>query len=205
MSVTDQAIYFAGREGSNEYLNVLDHKGNLLWRLKYGLGAKQTYRDTRCTPTVEGDRIYLVSGQGEVVCINGSERKIEWSIPAFKNFQGEFWQWEIAESPLIVHNKVIYTPGGNQTSMVAFDKSTGKTVWQTKSLKNPSTFVSQILINYGNKKIIVGILTEFILGVDAKNGDILWKVKYHDIETPTFHEWVPKNNCVTPLYHDGHL
>ena len=205
VSVTDEAIYLAGLEGKDEYLTVLDFEGNTLWRLRYGGGSQRTNRDTRCTPTVEGDRIYLVSGRGEVVCIDGSQRKIEWSIPAFDKFEGEFWQWEIAESSLIVDNKVIYTPGGNRTSMVALDKFTGETVWQTESLKTPSAFVSPILVEMGNNKIIVGVLTEHIIGVDAENGKFLWIVKYHDIETPTFHEWAPKNNCVTPLYHDGHL
>ena len=205
ISVTNEAIYLAGLEGKDEFLTVLDLQGNTLWRLRYGGGSQRTQRDTRCTPTVEGDRIYLISGRGEVVCIDGSQRKVQWSVPAFEKFQGEFWQWEIAESPLIVDDKVIYTPGGNLTSMVALDKSTGATVWQTESLKTPSAFVSPILIEISGRKIIVGVLTEHIIGVDAENGNILWRVRYHDIETPTFHEWAPKNNCVTPLYQDGHL
>jgi outer membrane protein assembly factor BamB len=89
--------------------------------------------------------------------------------------------------------------------MVALDTATGKTIWQTRSFKQPSAFVSPIVCDYEGKKIIVGILTEHILGVDAENGEVLWDVKYHDIEMPTFHEWAPKNNCVTPLYEDGHL
>lgn len=205
VSVTDNAIYMAGREGNDEYLTKLDFNGKSLWRIAYGQGVRQTHKDTRCTPTVEGDRIYVISGRGQVVCINESQRKIEWSVSAYKKFKGQFWQWEIAESPLIVDNKVIYTPGGNLTSMVALDKFTGRTIWQTESLKNPSTFSSPILIKIGGKKIIVNLLTEYIFGVDADNGNILWRVKYHDIETPTFHPWAPKNNCVTPLYHDGHL
>jgi outer membrane protein assembly factor BamB len=154
---------------------------------------------------VEGDRVYLISGQGEVVCINSKQKKIQWSVPAFEKFKGEFWQWEIAESPLLVDNKVIYTPGGNLTTMVALDKLTGKTIWQTKSLQDASAFVSPILITNGGKKIIANVMTNFIFGVNAENGQILWQVKYSDIQPPTFHEWAPKNNCVTPLYHDGHL
>ncbi len=205
VSVTDEAVYLAGREGKDEYLTMLDLKGNLLWRLRYGQGVRQTYPDTRCTPTVEGDKIYVISGTGEVVCIDATQQKIDWSVPGFEKFKGKFWQWEIAESPLIVDNKVIYTPGGNLTSMVALDKLNGETLWQTKSLKVPSAFVSPILIQMEDKKIVVNVLTEYIMGVDAEDGDILWTVKYHDIETPTFHEWAPKNNCVTPLYHEGHL
>lgn len=205
VAVTDEAIYLAGLEGTSEFLTILDFEGNTVWRIQYGRGSRQTYRDTRSTPTVEGDRVYLVSGQGEVVCINSRQKKIQWSVNAFEKFQGEFWQWEIAESPLLVDNKVIYTPGGKLTSMVALDKLTGETLWQTESLETPSAFVSPILVEFGGKKIIVGVLTEHIVGVGAENGKFLWTVKYHDIETPTFHPWAPKNNCVTPLYHDGHL
>jgi len=205
VSVTDEAIYLAGLEGTNEFLTILDLEGNTVWRIQYGKGSRRTHRDTRCTPTVEGEKVYLVSGQGEVVCIDSRQRKIQWSVNAFEKFQGEFWQWEIAESPLLVDNKVIYTPGGKLTSMVALDKLTGETLWQTESLGTPSAFVSPILIEFGGKKIIVGVLTEHIIGVDAENGRFLWEIRYHDIETPTFHPWAPKNNCVTPLYHDGHL
>ena len=76
VSVTDQFIYLAGAKSREEFLTVLDHKGNQLWRIRYGKGVRRTYPDTRCTPTVEGDRIYLISGSGEVVCISNSKRKI---------------------------------------------------------------------------------------------------------------------------------
>ncbi len=205
VSVTEDAVYLAGLEGADEFLTVLDHNGKTVWRLRYGKGSRQTYRDTRCTPTVEGNRVYLISGQGEVVCVDTQTRQIVWSVNALEKFAGEFWQWEIAESPLLVDDKVIYTPGGNQTSLVALDKRTGNTVWRSESLHTPSAFVSPILIEFKGRKIVVGVLTEHIIGVDAANGQTVWKIGYHDIETPTFHEWAPKNNCVTPLYHDGRL
>ena len=205
VSVTDQEIYVTGREDSTEYLTALDMDGNQLWRLKYGIGGRKTHTDTRCTPTVEGDRIYLISGRGEVVCINRNKKEIQWHVPAFEKFQGIHWVWEIAESPLLVDDKVIYTPGGFQTTMVALNKFTGETVWQTQSLNDTSAFVSPILIKYNGKKIIVNVTINYIIGVDAQNGQILWKVRYSDIQPPTFHPWAPRNNCVTPLFHDGYL
>jgi outer membrane protein assembly factor BamB len=205
VSVTDKEIFVAGLVDSTEYLSALDLDGNQLWRLSYGLGGKSSYPDTRCTPTVEGDHIYLISGRGKVVCINNSERKIQWEVPAFEKFHGKHWIWGIAESPLLVDDKVIYTPAGHQTTMVALDKYTGKTVWETQCLNDTSSFVSPILIQFSGKKIIVNITINYILGVDAHDGRILWNVKYSDIQTPTFHLWAPRNNCITPLYHDGHL
>ena len=57
----------------------------------------------------------------------------------------------------------------------------------------------------GEKKIIVDVTINYIFGVDADDGQVLWKVEYSDIQAPDFHPWAPRNNCVTPLYHDGHL
>lgn len=205
VTVTDHNIYVTGLKDSSEYISTLDLDGNLLWRLRYGFGVKQSYPDTRCTATIEGDRIYLISGSGEVVCIDGIKKEIKWSVPAFEKFGGIPWIWGIAESPLLVDDKVIYTPGGPQTTMVALDKNTGETVWQTKSINDTSAFVSPILIIYHGKKIIVNVTINYILGVNANDGEILWKVRYSDIQPPTFHPWAPRNNCITPIYKDGNL
>ena len=193
VTVTDQIIYLAGRKDKHEFLTALDKDGNRLWRIQYGLGVTKTPPDTRCIPTVQSDKIYLISGSGEVVCVDGGQQKIQWSVPAFEKFQGEFWQWEIAESPLLVDDKVIYTPGGHLTTMVALNKQTGETVWQTETINDTSAFVSPILIQQDDKKIIVNVLINFIIGVDANNGKILWQVKDLDIQPPTFHPWASIN------------
>jgi hypothetical protein len=205
VSVTDTEIFVTGLEDSTEYLTALDLNGNQLWRLPYGFGGKTSYPDSRCTPTVEKDHIYLISGRGKVVCVNRTEKKIQWEVPAFEKYQGKHWIWGIAESPLLVDDKVIYSPGGHQTTMVALDKHTGETVWETQSLNDTSSFVSPILINFGRNKIIVNLTINYLFGVDADDGRILWNVKYSDIHTPTFHLWAPRNNAITPLYHEGYL
>jgi outer membrane protein assembly factor BamB len=89
--------------------------------------------------------------------------------------------------------------------MVALDKHTGEIVWETESLNDTSSFASPILIHFGGKKIIVNQTIKYLFGVDADDGRILWNVKYLDIETPTFHLWAPRNNTITPIFHDGYL
>jgi outer membrane protein assembly factor BamB len=147
----------------------------------------------------------LISGRGEVVCVDAIKKEIQWSVPAFDEFEGEHWYWEIAEQPLLVDDKIVFTPGGHKTSMVALDKLNGKTIWQTETLHDTTAMVTPTLIRYGNKRIIVNVMIKYIIGVDADNGNILWKVLYSEIEPPTDHPWKPHNNCVMPIYNDGHL
>ena len=205
VSVTDAAVFVTGREGSREILTVLALDGSVLWRVPYGRTASRTWSDTRCTPTVDGDYIYCISGIGDIACIDAKGRTIRWSVSAFEKFKGTCWEWEIAEQPLIVDDKIVFTPGGHLTSMVALDKMTGETIWQTESLHDTVAMVSPNLIEYGGRRIIVNVMINYIFGVDAADGEILWKVRYSEIDPPTDHPWKPHNNCVMPLYHDGQL
>ena len=203
--VTDDAVFVTGKEGNEEVLSVLNLDGDVLWRLPYGRAAKRSWSDSRCTPTVEGDRIYCISGYGDIACIDSESQKILWSVPAFEKFPGECWEWEIAGQPLIVDDQIVFTPGGHTTSMVALNKMTGETVWQTESLNDTVAMVSPTLVEFGDKKIVVNVMVNHLFGVDAANGEILWKVLYSEIDPPTDHPWKPHNNCVMPLYHDGRL
>ena len=126
-------------------------------------------------------------------------------MDAFNKFGGHFATWEIAESLLLVDNKIIYTPGGDKTTIVALDKGTGETVWMSESLHDSTAYVSPLLVHYKNKKMIVNVTANYIFGVDARNGKFLWTYKYSDLERPTWHPNAPVINTNTPLYHDGQL
>ena len=124
VSVAEDVIYVTGVDGTTEYLSALDKTGKLLWRKSYGSCGRSSYKETRSTPTVQGDRIYLISGSGEVVCINAKRKRVRWSVPAFDRYGGESWQWGLAESPLLVDDKVIYTyPPGSITSFPALSQT----------------------------------------------------------------------------------
>ena len=120
VSVMDGTIYATGWNDSIEYLTAINRtNGQILWQIPYGQSIQRSFKDTRCTPTIEGDRAYMISGRGEVVCVDLTQQQIVWHVDAFHQFEGESARWEIAESPLLVDNKVIYTPGGHKTTMVA--------------------------------------------------------------------------------------
>ena len=201
----DGIVYVTGKKDSLEYLSALDSAGNILWQIPYGLPPQRSFPETRITPTIEGNMIYLISGRGQVVCINADSREILWSVEALEKFSGAYGLWEVAESPLLVDDKIIYTPAGNITTMVAFDKQTGETVWESESLNDTTAYVSPIWFERGGKKIIVNILRYNMIGVDASNGDILWTFPYSEAVQPHWHPEAFFINCITPVYSDGKL
>ena len=109
----------------------------------------------------------------------------------------------ISESPVVVDNMVIVSPGGTKASMVAFNINDGKVIWEAESLNEEPQYVNPKLIEYAGKKMVVNVMGEDIIAVNVKDGKILWKVNYASINAATGR--VMKNHAITPIYKDGNI
>jgi len=132
--ITENRIYITGKKDSTDYLSAIDFNGTMMWQVPYGHSWAKSFPETRCSPTIEDNRIYVLSGMGELACFNTSGEMI-WTINVDKDYEAEWHSWGVSESILIVDDKVICTPGGNKTSVVAFDKITGELLWQTRKYR----------------------------------------------------------------------
>ncbi len=193
-------IYTTGNSGNDDILYALDMNGKILWQTVYGRAWKASNPESRATPTVEGNRVYCTSGFGDLACIDGNTGKIVWTYKASELHKGTYGSWGIAESLLLDGNKVYYSPGGPETMTIALDKTKGTLLWKSASLNDKPGYVSPILVNYGGKKMIINVSLGHAFGVDASNGDILWKVVH---EARAGGRDLIK--CVTPLFNNGRV
>jgi len=171
-------IYITGSKNSEDYLSAVDLEGNVKYQTKYGSCWGNTYPEARSTPTVDNDRVYVISGMGEVACLNAEDGSIVWSVDANSQFHGEVHKWGIAESPLLIDNKVLYTCGGNEASVVALNKFTGKLEWKAKSLGGERTYVSPVIFHQKGDSLIVALTAHHVLGIVPENGEIIWYYEY---------------------------
>ena len=118
--------------------------------------------ESRCTPTVEGNRVYTCSGSGDLACIDAINGNIIWSLKASEHNNGTFGPWGIAESLLIDGNKIYFTTGGPETMTIALNKKTGNIVWKSASLNDDPAYVSPILISYSGKKLLVNVSSSYV-------------------------------------------
>lgn len=202
VTVTDDAIYVTGRKDSSDVLTALTLDGKKKWETAYGKAWLTNHTGSRCIPTFYNGNIFLISGSGDIVCI-GSDGKIKWSKNHYKLYESKPIMFGISESPLIVDNMVIASPGGKKASLVAFNINDGKVVWEAEPLNQEPQYVNPKLIEYAGKKMIVTVMGADIFAVDAKNGKILWKVNYASVNAATGR--VMKNHAITPLYKDGYI
>lgn len=177
---TDQYLFATGMIDTLDYLSCITSDGNIKWKVPYGRSWVKSFPETRSTPTIEGDRIYVVSGIGELVCLNVTDGSIKWKVNVDKDYKSEWHIWGVSESPLIVDDKVICTPGGNQTSVVAFDKMTGKLLWQSESVGGPRSYVSPIIYEYKQFRYILAATGTHLMAVEPASGKVVWSFKYYD-------------------------
>lgn len=195
-------IYITGLSGTDDMLYALSMDGKILWKTVMGRAWKGPTPDSRATPTIEGNRVYTCSGLGDLACIDGSDGKIIWSYKGSELNKGTYGIWGIAESLLIDGDKIYYTPGGPETMTIALNKAIGTVIWKSASLNDKPGYVSPILISFAGKKMIVNVSMGYVFGVDALNGEILWKVNHELSSDPNLHKY-ELIKCTTPLYKDG--
>lgn len=202
VAIAHNTVYVTGLKDSMDYLLALDMNGKPKWEVPYGRGWDESFTDARCTPTIEDDRIYLSSGRGDLACVNAITGELNWQVKASEKFEGEFGTWGIAESLLLWNDLVFYTPCGKRTAMVALNKMTGETVWETKSIDDKPAYVSPLLIDRNGKKQIVTVTENNAIGVNPSNGNIDWQFDYGSYAGG---QWKANINTNTPLYHDGKI
>lgn len=183
--VVGDRVYLTGmnEEETEEVLNCYNLKGEKQYTVSYGHPWRQSYPETRTTPAIVDGKAYVVSGMGEVVCIDISDGKILWSVDAGEKYARQTGMWGTSECPLVYDDKVIYTPCGQQTTMVALNRNTGEEIWKTRAIGEASGYVSPIMIEYKGKRQIVGSTNQTVIGVNPDNGEIEW----------TFDDWGPRH------------
>jgi len=134
-AIADGRILLMANRGDEEVVWALSEKdGSEIWVTPLGPAFQQRASQGRegpgCTPTVDGERLYVEGLGGNVACLQVRDGKIIWQISMTEEFGGRAPMWSYRESPLIDGDKVICTPGGEDATLVALDKLTGKTVWK---------------------------------------------------------------------------
>lgn len=136
-AVAGGKIFGLSNRGDKEVVWALSEKtGKEIWAIPLGAaqsgGMRQGIEGTGSTPTVEGDRLYILGHGGDLVCLQVSDGKEVWRRHLVKDFGGQLPTWRFNESPLIDGEKLICTPGGKTATMVALNKKSGELIWQTK-------------------------------------------------------------------------
>ena len=205
--VANGKVYVTGmnEDQTREIFSCFTLDGKKVYSTEYGKPWGQSFPETRTTPAISKDRAYVISGSGEIVCLNLADGKTVWSVNGVETYGQKYGNWGTSECPLVYDNKVIYTPCGDKTTMVALDKDSGKEIWKTASLGDKSGYVSPILITYKGKRQIITSSASHAFGVNPDNGEIEWT--FDDFGPKFYGKGDPTGNITTnsAVYQDGRI
>jgi outer membrane protein assembly factor BamB len=196
LAIKGEQIFVQGVKSKNSTVFCLNRAdGKTVWATALGQALDQDRGGgPRGTPTIDGDRVYALSENGDLACLKIKDGSVIWKKNILQDFKGENPNWHISESPLVDGNNLIVTPGGNEASIVALNKMTGKTVWTSKELSDPAGYSSCIVADVQGVKTIIGFTARAGVGLRASDGKLLWRNASAANRTA---------NCATPVFHDN--
>ena len=194
-AISKDSLFTMGLRDGQEFLIAVNAStGKELWSSPAGSKYPNNWGDgPRMTPTVDGDRVFAIGGQGLLICVEAKNGKLIWSKNLVTDLGGQLQDWGYTESPLVVGDIVICTPGGPQGTLAGLDKSSGAVRWRTSGLTDKAQYSSPILIQHDGQPQVVQLVMNRFFGVSPKDGSVLWKKDF-----PGRVAVIP-----TPIYEDG--
>jgi len=195
MAVAGDRVFLQGARARNSAVIVLNRAdGKEVWSKALGsTESNDQGSGPRGTPTVDGDRLYVLTEAGDLHCLKTDGTAV-WHRNILNDFQGHQLRWLISESPLIDGDAVIVAPGGSGAGMVKLDKMTGKTLWTSKGLNDEAGYSSTIVADIGGVRTYMRLTSQAGVGVRASDGKPMW------------HYERPANriaNITTPIFFDN--
>jgi outer membrane protein assembly factor BamB len=174
LSIASGRIFTMGVRADREYVIALDvATGKEVWATPNG-GVFKNDRGNgpRGTPTVDGDRLYALGGNGDLSCLETKSGRVVWTMNILQKFGGSNPRWGISESPLVIGEKVLVNAGGQSASVIALNKKDGSLIW--KSQNDAAGYSSAMPLQLGGTTQVVFFTDQRALGVDLKDGKLLW-------------------------------
>jgi outer membrane protein assembly factor BamB len=195
LAIREDRIYVQGvREHESSVFCLSRKDGKTVWvtglagRLEQDRGS-----GPRGTPTLDGDRLYALTENGEMACIRAQDGAKIWRRNILQDFKGQNPHWLLSESPLVDGDHVIVTPGGSRATIVALDKASGDTVWTSRDLSDSAGYSSCIIEDVQGVRTVMALTAQAGVGVRAADGRLMWRYervanRVANIATPVFHD-----------------
>lgn len=193
VSVVKGTVFTMGDIGDASYVVALSLKdGSLLWKSKVGQpGAPGGYAGTRATPTVDGNLVFALGQNSDLVCVEAADGKEVWRKSLNRDFGGAMMSgWGNSESPIVVGDKLLCTPGGRQGTVLALNKKSGEVIWRSSELTDAAAYATLRTAEIGGVKQVIVFTAAHVAGVAMDSGKVLWSAPRQGatavIPTPVF-------------------
>ncbi len=193
-AVVGSRSYTIGGRGDSEFLIALDHEKVKdgapaeVWAVRVGplfdFKTNNWSSGPSSTPTVDGDAIFALGGNGDLLCVAAATGKERWRVNLPSELAAEInpigggpakLGWGFTWSPLVDGNLLICLPGGPKGTVAALDKKSGRVVWRSGELTEQAAYTSPVIAEIDKVRQVLVLTNQGLRGVSVANGKLLWK------------------------------
>jgi outer membrane protein assembly factor BamB len=161
-------------QGTERLLCLNEKDGKLVWKHEYDCPYTISYGSgPRVTPLVNRGKVYSLGAEGNLFCFDAQHGKVIWSHDFKKDFNVKTPLWGFAGNPLLDGNRLICLAAGEGTTVVAYDKDTGKEIWRALTAKDPG-YSSPMLFDAAGKRQLIIWHPESANSLDPETGNLYW-------------------------------
>ncbi|WP_297086070.1 PQQ-binding-like beta-propeller repeat protein [uncultured Draconibacterium sp.] len=190
-AVFDGEVFVLDRiKGESDVLRCIDlETGAEKWNYSYEAKGELPYPGSRAVPVVDENYVWCVGPHGHFHCIDKKTQQAVWMQNLLSDYGGELNTWGFSVSPIVSGNLVIVSPQGETAGVVAYNKTSGEVVWESRRLSGYRFHVSPVLGNYGGVEQVImtsscvkgdGFTTDEVVAFEVKTGKELWSYKGFD-------------------------
>jgi outer membrane protein assembly factor BamB len=164
--------------GTERILCLDEATGKEKWKVEYPVAYDISYpAGPRCTPTVDGGKVYCLGAVGDLHCLDAATGEILWKKNFPKEYDTKTALWGYSSHPLVDGDNLICIVGGEGTHAVAFDKNTGEQKWAAVTAPEQG-YSPPTIIEAGGVRQLVLLAPNAVTSVNPATGEEYWSVPY---------------------------
>jgi outer membrane protein assembly factor BamB len=172
-----------GNQAIERAIALDEQTGAVLWIREWATdysGLQLVYAiGPRATPTVDGDRVYVVGAMGNLLTLDVANGEIVWQKDYVQDFNASIPSWGIAGAPLVDGDRLIALVGGEpDAKLVAFDKRSGKEVWRALSSDTEPGYNQPIIIDAGGVRQLILFHPQGFSSLNPATGVVYWEIEH---------------------------
>ena len=180
ISVVDGRVYTMFSAGEDEFVICLKEKnGEEIWRFKTGAKfyERQGGNGPRSQPTVDGERVFVLSAEGWLYALNAKDGKKQWLVDLYDGLGSRVPKFGFSTSPLVEGDLLLLEVGTRQGTFIALDKTNGAVKWASQ--RDIVSYSSPIAADIAGIRQVVFVSGEAAVGLSPADGSLYWRFPWH--------------------------
>ena len=164
-----------------ERLVALDEEtGSVLWTHEWATSYRMLQGSyaigPRATPTVDGDRVYVVGASGVLRCVNVQTGNLIWTKNYIEDYDTSVATWGVASAPLVDGDRLIAIVGGEPDALVvAFNKQTGEELWHAVTVVGEMGYGQPVIYDAGGARQLIVWHAAALVSLNPETGAVYWE------------------------------